>query len=384
MIPYGKQHIDQQDIDAVVTTLTSDFLTQGPQIPRFEQKMSNLCQVKYACAVSNATAALHLACLALEVGQGDTVWTSPVTFVASANVALYCQARIDFIDIEVDTGLIDVKSLDEKLRAANKTNTLPKVLIAVHLAGQSCDMATIHRLCQHYGVRIIEDASHAIGARYQNKPVGHCQFSDIAVFSFHPVKIMTTAEGGLAVTGQKKLAQKMALLRSHGITRDESLFSEPSHGQWYYQQIDLGFNYRMTDLQAALGTSQSLKLAEFTTKRNQLAQRYNDKIADLPLQHLRQLPDNFSAYHLYVVLTDNQQLQRDQLFAHLREKDILVNLHYIPVHLQPYYQKLGFSPGDFPAAEAYYQRAITLPLYPDLTEQQQDFVIDCIGELVSR
>ncbi len=381
-IPYGRQHIDQQDIDAVVATLTSDFLTQGPQIPLFEQRMNDICQAKYSCAVSSATAALHLACLALDVGKGDIVWTSPVTFVASANVALYCQASINFVDVYEQNGLMSVECLTAKLQSAAASNTLPKVLIVVHLAGQSCQMAQIHALCQQYGVRIIEDASHAIGAQYQQKPVGSCQYSDIAVFSFHPVKIMTTAEGGLAVTQQQLLAQKLELLRSHGVTRDESLFTEPSHGPWYYQQIDLGFNYRMTDLQAALGSSQSHKLNDFIVKRNQLAQRYNDKIQHLPLSQLTQSDDNLSAYHLYVVLTDNQQLQRDALFAHLRKKDIAVNIHYIPVHLQPYYQQLGFKPGDFPAAEAYYRRAITLPLYPDLTEQQQDYVIDCISELL--
>ncbi|MFT5162748.1 MAG: UDP-4-amino-4,6-dideoxy-N-acetyl-beta-L-altrosamine transaminase [Alteromonadaceae bacterium] len=382
MIPYGRQHIDQQDIDAVVATLNSDFLTQGPQVPRFEARMSQLCQAKYACAVSSATAALHLACLALEVGKGDTVWTSPVTFVASANVALYCQAQIGFVDINVEDGLMSVACLAQKLQLSSKNNTLPKVLIVVHLAGQSCDMVNIHGLCQQYGVKIVEDASHAIGAQYRQQPVGNGQYSDICVFSFHPVKIMTTAEGGLALTNQPALAQKMDLLRSHGVTRDEALFDQPSHGPWYYQQVDLGFNYRITELQAALGISQSNKLTDFIAKRNQLALQYNDMISQLPIEHLQQSPDNLSAYHLYVVLTDNEQLQRDRLFAHLREKQILVNVHYIPVHLQPYYQKLGFKTGDFPNAEQYYQRAITLPLYPDLTVEQQDYVISSINELL--
>ncbi|MFT4927989.1 MAG: UDP-4-amino-4,6-dideoxy-N-acetyl-beta-L-altrosamine transaminase [Phenylobacterium sp.] len=381
-IPYGKQHIDQQDIDAVVATLTSDFLTQGPQVPKFEQRIAQLCQAKYACAASNATASLHLACLALNVGKDDLVWTSPVTFVASANVALYCQAKIDFVDIDRHNGLMCPQKLAEKLQKAVATNQLPKVLIVVHLAGQSCDMAQIHALCQQYDIKIIEDASHAIGALYQGSPVGNCRYSDICVFSFHPVKIMTTAEGGIATCQNAELANKMALLRSHGITRDESLFSEPSHGPWYYQQIDLGFNYRMTDLQAALGTSQSDKLSEFIQRRNQLASRYDQAFSGLPLKPLHQLKDNLSAYHLYVILTDGQQLKRDELFNHLRSKKIGVNIHYIPVHLQPYYQQLGFNKGDFPEAEAYYENAITLPLFPLLTEQQQDYVVSCIKEVI--
>lgn len=378
-IPYGKQQIDQQDIDAVVSTLTSDFLTQGPQVPLFEQRIAQICQAEYACAVSSATAALHLACLALDVGKDDLVWTSPVTFVASANVALYCQAKIDFVDINRENGLMCPQALAKKLKQAKQ---LPKVLIAVHLAGQSCEMAKIHALCQQYGIKIIEDASHAIGAEYKGQPVGNCRFCDIAVFSFHPVKIMTTAEGGVATTQQAQLADKMALLRSHGITRDESLYSEPSHGPWYYQQIDLGFNYRMTDLQAALGVSQCDKLNGFIEKRNQLAKRYDEMFADLPLQPLKQLEDNWSAYHLYVVLTDDDVLPKSKLFDHLRSNNIGVNLHYIPVHLQPYYQQLGFKAGDFPAAEAYYRDAITLPLFPQLSEQQQDFVVSCIKSLI--
>jgi UDP-4-amino-4,6-dideoxy-N-acetyl-beta-L-altrosamine transaminase len=381
MIPYGKQHIDQQDIDAVVETLTSDFLTQGSQIPRFEQRMAQLCEARFACAVTSATAALHLACLALNVGKGDIVWTSPVTFVASANVALYCQASIDFVDINHANGLLCPNALEEKLKQAARDNCLPKVLIPVHLGGQSCDMAAIHALCQQYDVRIIEDASHAIGAKYKDEPVGNCRYSDISVFSFHPVKIMTTGEGGIATTQQPQLAEKMALLRSHGITRDESLFNEPSHGPWYYQQIDLGFNYRITDLQAALGLSQSNKLDSFVEQRNVLAARYNELLSELPVKHLEQLADNYSAYHLYIVQTDTQHLSRNDLFTHLKAQNIGVNLHYIPVHLQPYYQQLGFNKGDFPQAELYYQNAVTLPLFPDLSMQDQDYVVSCIKQL---
>jgi UDP-4-amino-4,6-dideoxy-N-acetyl-beta-L-altrosamine transaminase len=378
MIPYGKQDIDQQDIDAVVNTLTSDFLTQGPQIPKFEQHMAQLCSVKYAYAVSSATAALHLACLALGVTKGDIVWTSPISFVASANVALYCQADIDFVDINRLNGLLCPQALEQKLQQAAKINRLPKVLIPVHLGGQSCDMAAIHQLCQQHDIKIIEDASHAIGAKYQQMPVGNCHYSDICVFSFHPVKIMTTGEGGIATTMQPELAQKIDLLRSHGITRDEQLFTQDSHGPWYYQQIDLGFNYRITDLQAALGVSQSSKLHRFVKQRNILAARYNQQLTNTPVTPLQQLVDNYSAYHLYVVQTDDHGISRNELFKHLKAQNIGVNLHYIPIHLQPYYQRLGFEPGDFPEAERYYQKAITLPLFPGLTEQNQNHIVNSI------
>lgn len=382
MIPYGKQDISQQDIDEVVATLASDFLTQGPKIPQFERAIADICDAPYACAVSNATAALHIACLALELGPTDILWTSPITFVASANVGLYCQATVDFVDVEPDTGLMCPEALAIKLAKAKAENKLPKILIPVHLGGQSCDMAAIHQLCRQYDIKIIEDASHAIGAKYQDQPVGNCRFSDISVFSFHPVKIMTTAEGGIATTKDKAIANKLALLRSHGTTRDEDLFTEPSHGPWYYQQIDLGFNYRITDLQAALGYSQSQRLTEFIAARQQRVATYNQLIADLPIKHLRQLADNYSSYHLYVILTDNKKLQRKTLFEHLRAKGVGVNVHYIPVHLQPYYQQLGFKQGDFLGAEDYYARAITLPLFPLLTEQEQKYVVSCITELL--
>ena len=390
-IPYGKQDISQQDIDAVVETLTSDFLTQGPKIPAFEQRIASICEVKYACAVSSATAALHIACLAAGLKQGDILWTSPVTFVASANVGLYCGATVDFVDIDERTGLMCPNKLEEKLKQAKAANRLPKVIIPVHLCGQSCDMEAIHKLCKPYDITIIEDASHAIGAKYQRQPVGICRYSDISVFSFHPVKIITTAEGGIATTNNQQLADKMARLRTHGITRDESLYdhqilNQNDHGPWYYQQVELGFNYRITDLQAALGLSQCDKLEDIIKKRHQLVNRYNQLISESPLQSaittLAQLPDNYSAYHLYVIQTDNTTLNRRVVFDYLRKHNIGVNVHYIPVHLQPYYQQLGFKPGDFKASENYYSRAITLPLFPQMTEQQQNFVLHCIEELL--
>ena len=390
-IPYGKQDISQQDIDAVVATLTSDFLTQGPKIPAFEQRIAAICDAKYACAVSSATAALHIACLGAGLTQGDILWTSPVTFVASANVGLYCGASVDFVDIDEQTGLMCPNKLEEKLEQAKVANRLPKVIIPVHLCGQSCDMETIHKLCKPYDITIIEDASHAIGAKYQGQPVGNCRYSDISVFSFHPVKIITTAEGGIATTNNQQLADKMARLRTHGITRDTELydkqiFEQLEHGPWYYQQVELGYNYRITDLQAALGLSQCDKLDGIIKKRHQLVDRYNQLISESPLQSaittLAQLPDNYSAYHLYVIQTDNNKLNRRVVFEHLRKHNIGVNVHYIPVHLQPFYQQLGFKSGDFAASENYYNRAITLPLFPQMTEQQQNFVLHCIEELL--
>ncbi len=377
-IPYGRQHIEPQDIAAVVETLESDYLTQGPKVPAFEQKLAKLCQATYGCAFSSATAALHIACLALELGCGDRLWTSPITFVASSNSALYCGATVDFVDVEVDTGLLCPLALEEKLKTAEQQGTLPKIVTVVHLAGQSCDMAKIGPLCRRYGVLVIEDASHAVGADYQDKPVGSCQYSDIAIFSFHPVKIITTAEGGMALTNRAELAEKMALLRSHGITRDRAQFQSPDHGPWYYEQLDLGFNYRMTELQAALGLVQCDRLSTFVDTRNALAARYDNAFGELPVSPLRQLAGNRSAYHLYVILCDDKQVNRLALFNHLREHNIGVNVHYIPVHIQPFYRQMGFSDEDFPQAMAYYRRALSLPLYADLTHQQQDYVVSCI------
>lgn len=373
MIPYGRQNIDESDIAAVLEVLQSDFLTQGPKVPEFEQAVSQLCQVDYAIAVNSATSALHLACLALGVTQGDIVWTSPISFVASANCALYCGATIDFVDVDPTTGLMSVAVLANKLQQAAAEQKLPKVLIPVHLAGHSCDMAAIHALCQPYQIKIIEDASHAIGATYQGKPVGHCQFSDICVFSFHPVKIITTAEGGMALTKDPALAAQLQLHRSHGITRDPLDMTEPSHGPWYYQQIELGFNYRLTELQAALGLSQLQRLPQFLAARQQAVARYQTLLQQLPLQMPAAAADGVSAWHLYIIRLDDAD-SRLRVFEALRAAGIGVNVHYIPIHTQPYYQQLGFQWGDFPGAEVFYSKIISLPMYADLTLAMQQQV----------
>ncbi|MCG6202439.1 UDP-4-amino-4,6-dideoxy-N-acetyl-beta-L-altrosamine transaminase [Psychromonas antarctica] len=384
MIPYGKQEINQQDIDAVIKVLQSDFLTQGPQVVLFEQALSIRCNAQYSVAVNSATSALHIACLALGVGKGDIVWTTPNTFVASANCALYCGASIDFVDIDADTYNLCPIQLEQKLIKAKKDNCLPKVVIPVHLAGQSCAMQEIHQLSLEYGFSIIEDASHAIGGYYRNQPIGNCLYSDITVFSFHPVKIITTAEGGVATTNNPTLASKMNLFRSHGITRDEKLMTEPSHGAWYYQQIDLGFNYRMTDLQAALGISQLQRLDEFVARRQQRAEYYNKALADLPLFLPKQLTETKSSWHLYIIQLDLHKIasSHQQIFNALREAGIGVNLHYIPVHMQPYYQALGFHLGNFPNSESYYSQAISIPLYPMLSQVEQNHIIDTLKKVL--
>lgn len=373
MIPYGRQNIDESDIAAVLEVLQSDFLTQGPKVPEFELAVSQLCQVNYAIAVNSATSALHLACLALGVTKGDIVWTSPISFVASANCALYCGATIDFVDVDPTTGLMSVAVLAKKLQQAASEQKLPKVLIPVHLAGHSCDMASIAVLCQQYQIKIIEDASHAIGATYQGKPVGHCQFSDICVFSFHPVKIITTAEGGMALTKDPALAAQLQLHRSHGITRDPSDMTEPSHGPWYYQQIELGFNYRLTELQAALGLSQLQRLPQFLAARQQAVGHYQTLLQHLPLQMPAAAVDGMSAWHLYIIRLDDAD-SRLRVFEALRAAGIGVNVHYIPIHTQPYYQQLGFQWGDFPGAEVFYSKIISLPMYADLTLAMQQQV----------
>ena len=379
MIPYGRQSISQEDIQAVVDTLKSDFLTQGPAVPAFEQALASYCHVPYAVAVNSATSALHIACLALDVKAGDRVWTSPISFVASANCALYCGATIDFVDVEPDTGLMSVKALAAKLQLAAASNTLPKVLIPVHLAGHSCAMQQIATLCQPYGIRIIEDASHSVGGSYlqqkdgQQQKIGSCQFSDVTVFSFHPVKIITTAEGGVTLTKDLTLAARMQLLRSHGITRNPDDMTEVSHGPWYYQQVELGLNYRMTDLQAALGLSQLKKLDVFVAKRLEAVARYRSLLQNLPLDLPEECPAGQSAWHLYIIQLHDEN-RRLAVFEALRSAGIGVNVHYIPIHTQPYYQKLGFQWGDFPQAEAFYSRIISLPLYADLTAEQQQQV----------
>ncbi len=386
VIPYGRQDISQVDIDAVIAVLESDFLTQGPAVPAFEKSVADYCGAHHAVAVNSATSALHIACLALGVGKGDIVWTTPITFVASANCALYCGATIDFVDIDSQTYDMSVKCLEEKLVLAEKIGKLPKVVIPVHLCGQPCDMASIYALSQKYGFKIIEDASHAIGGKYKGEFIGNCRYSDITVFSFHPVKIITTAEGGMAMTNDAQLAKRMQLLRSHGITRDENDMTHTPDGPWYYQQIDLGYNYRMTDLQAALGLSQMQRLDEFVTKRHNVAKRYDQLLADLPVYTPWQHEDSYSGLHLYVIRLKLAQIGKThrQVFEALRKLDIGVNLHYIPVYLQPYYEKLGFKAGSCMEAEQYYAEAISLPMYPNLTEMQQDTVIAALKEACSK
>jgi UDP-4-amino-4,6-dideoxy-N-acetyl-beta-L-altrosamine transaminase len=385
MIPYGRQSIDQSDIDAVVEILKSDFLTQGPAVPRFEAEVAGYCGAAEAVAVNSATSALHLACRALGVGPGDLLWTSPITFVASANCGLYCGADVDFVDIDPRTYNLSADALERKLRDARRRGALPRVVIPVHLSGQPCDMAAIHELSRQYGFRIVEDASHAIGGRYQGELIGSCQYSDITVFSFHPVKIITTGEGGMALTNGADLASRMRLLRSHGITRDRGEMTHEPDGPWYYQQIDLGFNYRMTDLQAALGSSQLRRLDEYVRRRHVLADRYDRLLAGLPVRLPWRHSDGYSAFHLYVVRLqlDSLRISHRQVFEELHSRGIGVNLHYIPVHTQPYYMARGFRPEDFPQALRYYEEALSLPMFPALEEEQQDEVVSVLRQVLA-
>lgn len=373
MIPYGRQSISAEDIAAVESVLRSDFLTQGPAVPAFERAVAGYCGVPHAVAVNSATSALHIACVALGLGPGDRLWTSPNTFVASANCGRYCGAEVDFVDIDPETYNLCPRRLAEKLAQAASIGRLPKVLVPVHFSGQVCDMARIGALARQYGVRVIEDASHAIGAREGDAAVGACVHSDLTVFSFHPVKIITTAEGGMITTRDPELAQRLQELRSHGITRDPARMQGESDGPWYYQQITLGWNYRMTDVQAALGLSQLQRLDAFVARRRALAARYDRLLADFPLVLPRQMPGQHSAWHLYVVQL--RTAPRRAVFERLRQRGIGVNVHYIPVHTQPYYRTFGFSAGSFPEAESYYARAISLPLYADLSDAQQDEVV---------
>jgi UDP-4-amino-4,6-dideoxy-N-acetyl-beta-L-altrosamine transaminase len=386
VIPYGKQDINQSDIDSVINVLRSDFLTQGPQSPLFEKKVSEYCGSNYAVAVNSATSALHIACLALGLGEGDHLWTTPNTFVASANCGLYCGARVDFVDINPLTYNLSSEELERKLIQAKKDEKLPKVVVPVHFAGQSCEMKKIHELSKQYGFFIIEDASHAIGGKYLDKPIGGCQYSDITIFSFHPVKIITTAEGGLATTNNKKLSEKMQLFRSHGITRDQALMSKKADGAWYYQQIDLGFNYRMTELQAALGVSQMDRLDEFIVKRHTLQERYDQLLKELPITIPYQSSLSYSALHLYPIQIDLRKIKidREQVFNSLRESGIGVNIHYVPVHTQPYYLEMGFKVGSFPVAESYYSQAISLPLFSQLSFDDQDKIISTLKMALKR
>jgi UDP-4-amino-4,6-dideoxy-N-acetyl-beta-L-altrosamine transaminase len=404
MIPYGRQNISDADIQAVVDVLRSDFLTQGPAIERFETAVANYCGARYAVAVNSATAALHIACLSSGLGPGDALWTTPITFVASANCGLYCGASVDFVDIDPCTYNMSVSALSEKLAHTQASGgILPKVVIPVHLAGQSCDMQAMQALSREYGFTLIEDASHAIGGKYQGQTIGSCQFSAMTVFSFHPVKIVTTGEGGMVLTNDPELYESLLLLRSHGITRNAAHMENEPHGAWYYEQIALGFNYRITDIQAALGASQMSRIDTFVQRRHALVQRYNTALADLPITLPWQHPDTFSAFHLYIIRLQNdtpaanrswpeagtlpnpdkaESNTHQRVFEQLRTAGIGVNLHYIPVHTQPYYQQLGFRAGDFPEAERYYEQAISLPLFYDLTDAEQDQVIAALRSIL--
>ena len=381
MIPYGHQDISEEDIEAVVEVLRSDYLTQGPAVPVFEQVICDYTEAKYGVAVNSGTSALHIACLALELGKGDWLWTTPITFVASANCGLYCDAKVDFVDIDPITWNLSAEKLEEKLKEAEREGKLPKVIVAVHLCGLSCDMEKISNLSKQYGFSIIEDASHALGGQYQEKNIGNGQYSDISTFSFHPIKNITTGEGGMAVTNNPELAEKMRRLRSHGITSDPALMTHSKDGLWYYQQIELGFNYRMSDLHAALGISQLKRLDEFIANRRSIAKRYDQALSGLSLQ----LPsksktnseDSSSAYHLYIIRLQNSQGKSDRktVLEALRDKDIQAHVHYIPLHTQPYYQQFGFKEGDFPEAENYYSEAMTLPIYSAMSNAEQDTVV---------
>ena len=377
MIPYGRQNISDEDVAAVEAVLRSDFLTQGPAVPRFEAAVTARCGARHGVATNSATSALHMACHALGVGPADVVWTSPITFVASANCARYCGAEVDFVDIDPANGNMCAAKLADKLVQARRAGRLPKVVIPVHLAGEPCDMAAIGALARDYDFRIIEDASHAIGSSYRGRAVGACEHADVTVFSFHPVKIVTTGEGGMAVTNDDQLASTMGLFRNHGITRDPALMTHAADGPWYYQQLDIGYNYRMTDVQAALGVSQLDRLEPFIERRHVLAERYDDLLANLPVRPLQRTAGNRSALHLYIIRLYIDQItpSHRQVFERMRAAGIGVNLHYIPVHLQPYYRARGFTEGTFVEAERYYREAISLPMFPDLTEQDQDQVV---------
>jgi len=384
MIPYGKQDINQADIDSVIDVLQSDFLTQGSQVPLFEKIVAEYCKAEFGVAVNSATSALHIACLALGLGKSDWLWTSPNSFVASANCGLYCGAKVDFVDINPLTYNLSPEELEKKLIQAKRDNKLPKIVIPVHFAGQSCDMRKIYSLGQEYGFKIIEDASHAIGGKYLDQSIGGCQYSDITVFSFHPVKIITTAEGGLATTNDERLLERMQLFRSHGVTRDSELMTKKSEGGWYYQQVELGFNYRMTELQAALGVSQMERLDEFVALRHEHQKRYDELLKNLPIIIPYQDLNSYSALHLYPIQiqTDIVKNTRKEIFEALRKNDIGVNVHYIPVHTQPYYENIGFKRGDFPNAESYYESAISVPLFHTMTFEQQDQVITALEKVL--
>lgn len=385
LIPYGRQSISPEDVEAVVAVLNSDWLTQGPAVERFERAVADYCGARYAVAVNSATSALHIACLAAGLGEGESLWTSPNTFVASANCARYCGAGVDFVDIDPATYNLDPGRLEQKLARAARGGALPKVVIPVHFAGQPCELERIARLAGEYGFTVIEDASHAIGGRYRGQRIGGCAFSEMTVFSFHPVKIITSGEGGMVLTNREELYHRLLRLRSHGITRDPSLMQGDTHGPWYYQQVELGFNYRITDLQAALGVSQLRQLDDFVLRRHRLAARYDAALAGWPLVTPWQHPDGYAAYHLYPVRLKLSELGkgRREVFEELRGAGIGANIHYIPVHTQPYYRELGFAEGMFPEAERYYREALSLPLYAGLTDPEQDRVIESLRRALS-
>ena len=382
MIPYGHQNITEDDITEVEKVLRSDFLTQGPTVPIFEQAVAKDCGASYGVAVNSATSALHIACLALNLGSGDWLWTSPNTFVASANCAQYCGANVDFVDIDPKTYNINIEELSKKLEQAEKLGRLPKIVMPVHFAGQPCDMPSIYNLSKRYGFKIIEDASHAIGSSYDQIKVGSCAHSDVTVFSFHPVKIITTAEGGMALTNNNEIAERMSRLRAHGITRDiKKMNQQPKNEIWNYQQIDLGFNYRMNDIQAALGLSQLKRLDDHVKRRHEIAKIYNDEFNCLPITTPCQSPGNYSSYHLYPILIKKNQ---KQIYDEFRNNNISVNLHYSPVHRHPYYENLGFKKNDFPQAEKFHREAIRLPIYPTLSNEQQDKVIQSLVSAIMK
>ena len=385
MIPYSRQEISEADIAEVESVLRSNFLTQGPTVPKFEKSVAEYCGALNAVAVNSATSALHIACLALNLGQGDWVWTSPNSFVASANCGRYCGAEIDFVDIDPLTYNLCINELEKKLIQARKDNKLPKILIPVHFAGQSCNMKKIYSLSQEYGFRVIEDASHAIGGSYLNKPIGGCQYSDITVFSFHPVKIITTGEGGIALTNNKEIANRMSRLSAHGITRDQDLMQpRPKNEIWNYQQIEIGFNYRLAEIPAALGISQMRRLDSFVSRRHTLQERYHQMLSDFPLTLPFQSKDCYSALHLYPIQIDLSRLSKthSMIFNELRENGLGVNLHYIPVYKQPYYQNLGYKESNYPNTENYYNRAISIPLFHSMTDKQQDEVVRVLKKVL--
>ena len=383
MIPYARQDISEDDIEAVVAILRSDWLTQGPSGEMFEKKLASYCGAAHAVSVSSATAALHLSYLALDLGPGDLLWTSPNTFVATANAARFCGANVDFVDVELQTANLSVDALRRKLEHAERLGRLPKIVVPVHFGGQSCDMKEIAALSAKYGFRVVEDASHALGAEYCGERVGSCRYADIAVLSFHAVKIITTGEGGAAMTNNPELAERVRRLRSHGVVKDTGRIEHASLQPWLYEQRELGFNYRLTDIQSALGASQVGRVDKFVARRRHLAAGYDAELRDLPLTPLAQDPAGRSAWHLYAIhVRSDEPDARGKLFADLRARGIGVNVHYIPVHTQPYYRRLGFRPGDFPHAEQHYRDAITLPLYPAMTDAQQATVIDALRGLL--